>query len=56
MNSLACPCAELPDAREEENLVIAKMHVLFAKFYNKVLQLLRSEQSLSLGPEGRFFR
>jgi hypothetical protein len=40
------------DARSDENLVIAQMHVLFAKFHNRVLDLLRNKPELSLGPNG----
>jgi hypothetical protein len=38
------------DPRSDENLVIAQMHVLFAKFHNRVLQLLREQPAISAGP------
>jgi hypothetical protein len=38
------------DSRNEENLVIAQLHVLFAKFHNRVLQLLREQPEISPGP------
>jgi len=44
--------AVVMDARQDENLVIAQMHVLLAKFHNKVLELLRAQPKLSLGPKG----
>jgi hypothetical protein len=40
------------DARSDENLVIAQIHVLFAKFHNRVLKLLKAKPELSAGPIG----
>jgi hypothetical protein len=40
------------DARSDENLAIAQMHVLFAKFHNRVLGLLKKRPDLSAGPSG----
>ena len=38
------------DARSDENLFIAQTHVLFAKFHNCVLELLKDQPTLSAGP------
>ena len=40
------------DSRSDENLVIAQTHVLFAKFHNRVMDLLRDRRDLSAGPVG----
>jgi hypothetical protein len=40
------------DARSDENLAIAQTHVLFAKFHNQVLNLLKQQPDLSAGPVG----
>jgi hypothetical protein len=40
------------DPRNDENLVIAQLHVLFAKFHNRILDLLRRTPRISLGPAG----
>jgi len=40
------------DSRSDENLIIAQTHVLFAKFHNRVLALLRGRKDLSAGPVG----
>ena len=40
------------DPRSDENLVIAQLHVLFAKFHNRVLELLTNQPALSPGPPG----
>src|SRR5206468_13039710 len=40
------------DTRSDENLVIAQLHVLFAKFHNRVLKLLKEQPDLSAGPAG----
>ena len=42
--------AVVVDARSDENLIIAQLHVLFAKFHNKVLDLLATNPALSPGP------
>jgi len=44
--------AVVVDARSDENLIIAQLHVLFAKFHNCVLELLRNRPTLSIGPVG----
>jgi len=44
--------AKLMDPRNDENLVIGQMHVLFTKFHNCALQLLKNDQSLSPSPSG----
>ncbi|MEY2564755.1 MAG: hypothetical protein QOH88_2948 [Verrucomicrobiota bacterium] len=43
---------KLIDPRNEENLVIGQMHVLFIKFHNGVIKLLKRNPSLSPGPRG----
>jgi hypothetical protein len=40
------------DPRSDENLVIAQIHVLFAKFHNRLLSLLPANPHLSAGPVG----
>ena len=40
------------DVRSDENLAIAQTHVLFAKFHNRVLELLTAKPELSAGPFG----
>jgi hypothetical protein len=44
--------AVVMDPRSDENLIIAQLHVLFAKFHNRVLELLEKEPMLSAGPIG----
>lgn len=44
--------AILVDPRNDENLIVAQMHVLFAKFHNRTLDLLKANPSLSAGPVG----
>jgi hypothetical protein len=44
--------AVVMDARSDENLLIAQLHVLFAKFHNTVLKLLDEQHDLWPGPEG----
>jgi hypothetical protein len=43
---------QLIDPRNEENLIIGQMHVLFSKFHNGVLKLLKKNPKLSAGPAG----
>lgn len=38
------------DPRNDENLILAQIHVLMAKFHNGVLTLLRRKPELSAGP------
>lgn len=38
------------DPRNDENLILAQLHVLFAKFHNRVLKLLKNQPALSPGP------
>jgi hypothetical protein len=40
------------DPRSDENLLIAQLHVIFAKFHNRVIALLRDNPTLSVGPVG----
>ncbi len=40
----------LIDPRNDENLIVAQIHVLMSKFYNRVLTLLRRKPELSAGP------
>ncbi|HEY2713958.1 MAG TPA: peroxidase family protein [Chthoniobacterales bacterium] len=40
------------DPRSDENLFAAQLHVLFAKFHNQVLELLKEQPALSPGPIG----
>ncbi len=40
------------DPRSDENLFAAQLHVLFAKFHNQVLELLKEQPVLSPGPIG----
>ncbi len=42
--------ARLIDPRNDENLIVAQIHVLMSKFYNRVLALLREKPELSAGP------
>ncbi len=42
--------ARLIDPRNDENLIVAQIHVLMAKFYNDVLALLQRKPELSAGP------
>ncbi len=44
--------ARLIDPRNDENLIVAQIHVLMSKFYNRVLDRLRQEPELSAGPAG----
>jgi len=44
--------AKVIDPRNDENLVIGQMHVLFTKFHNYALRLLKNDQSLSPSPNG----
>jgi hypothetical protein len=44
--------AEIIDPRNDENLVIAQMQVLFTKFHNYALRLLRDHPELSASPAG----
>jgi hypothetical protein len=44
--------AKIIDPRNDENLVVAQMQVLFTKFHNQVLKLLKAYPSLSAGPSG----
>jgi Animal haem peroxidase len=39
--------ARIIDPRNDENLIVAQMHVLFIKFHNRTLELLRNEPSLA---------
>ena len=38
--------------RNDENLVIAELHVLFAKFHNRILDLLKRNSRICIGPTG----
>jgi hypothetical protein len=38
------------DPRNDENLVVAQLHVVFVKFHNRALELIKSQRSLSPGP------
>ncbi len=40
----------LVDPRNDENLIVAQIHVLMSKFYNRILALLRRRPELSAGP------
>ncbi len=40
----------LIDPRNDENLIVAQIHVLMSKFYNGVLALLQRKPELSAGP------
>jgi len=40
------------DPRSDENLFAAQLHVLFAKFHNQALELLKEQPALSPGPTG----
>lgn len=44
--------ARLVDPRNEENLIIGQLHVLFSKFHNYTLKLLDKNPALSAGPKG----
>lgn len=41
--------AKLIDARNDENLIIAQLHVLFAKFHNRALEVIRANPTLAPG-------
>lgn len=43
------------DPRNDENLIVAQLHVLFAKFHNRVLELIRAQPALSPGPNTNLF-
>ena len=47
--------AILVDPRNEESLTVAQVHVLFAKFHNRVLELIRDQPALSPGPGTNLF-
>jgi hypothetical protein len=40
------------DARQDENLIIAQLHVVFLKFHNYVIEDLEDQQIESVGPAG----
>ncbi len=40
------------DSRNDDNLLIAQIHVLLAKFHNRVCELLQEQPDLSVGPTG----
>src|SRR5439155_26689889 len=40
------------DPREDENLIIAQLHVAFLKFHNRVMHELQKEKVSSVGPAG----
>jgi hypothetical protein len=42
----------IADPRSDENLLAAQLHVLFAKFHNQILALLKEQAALSPGPTG----
>ena len=42
--------AILIDPRNDENLIVAQLHVLFAKFHNLALELIRNQPALSPEP------
>jgi len=44
--------AIIVDSRNDENLVIAQLHVLFAKFHNRILDLLKRNSRICIGPTG----
>ena len=44
--------AVLIDSRSDDNLLIAQVHVLLAKFHNRVCDLLAQQPDLSVGPAG----
>jgi len=43
------------DPRNDENLIVAQLHVLFAKFHNRTLELIREQPKLSPGPATNLF-
>ena len=45
--------AEVIDPRSDENLVIAQIHVLFAKLHNRLLELGKSRPGLTKGISGK---
>lgn len=47
--------AILIDPRNDEALIVAQLHVLFAKFHNRVLELIRNEPALSPGSDTNLF-
>ncbi|HEY3662465.1 MAG TPA: peroxidase family protein [Chthoniobacterales bacterium] len=47
--------ARIIDPRNDENLIVAQIHVLLAKFYNRFVSLLPRMPELSVGPEGATF-
>jgi Animal haem peroxidase len=46
---------EIVDPRNDENVIVAQLQVLFAKFHNCVLELLKTQPSLALVHEGGLF-
>jgi hypothetical protein len=40
------------DPRNDENLVVAQLHVLFAKFHNRIVDFLKTRPQDSVGPSG----
>ncbi len=42
----------LIDSRSDDNLIVAQIHVLLAKFHNRVCDLLEEQPELSVGPVG----
>ncbi|PYJ49680.1 MAG: hypothetical protein DME87_08765 [Verrucomicrobia bacterium] len=44
----------LIDPRNDENLIVAQLHVLFAKFHNRALELIRNQPELSPEPPTSF--
>lgn len=48
-DSTGTPC--MIDPRNDENLVVAQMHVLFAKLHNRVIELLNRRQDLAPDPK-----
>lgn len=43
--------AVVVDPRQDENLIVAQLHVLFAKFHNRALKLLSEQPEMSVGPD-----
>jgi hypothetical protein len=47
--------AILIDPRNDENLIVAQLHVLFAKFHNRALELIRAQPGLAPDPGATLF-
>ena len=48
--------AVVGDSRNDENLIVAQLHVAFAKFHNKVLSTVQAQQGAPTDPQELFAR